>query len=82
MRYRKTKDNYEKYLNDLYYGQDLWGYGISDYTYLNAPRLLIKGKLGTALRKHDPIAFNVGFDEWRPQELWPNQSVQFIQNTT
>ena len=66
MRYRKTRDNYESYLNDIYYGTDLWEHGDGQYSYINAPKLLRQGKLGTALRKHDTIAFNVGFDEWRP----------------
>ncbi len=66
MPYRKTKNNYELYLNDLYYGTDIWEDGDSRYSYMRAPKLLRQGKLGTALRKHDPIAFNVGFSEWRP----------------
>lgn len=48
------------------HGTDLWEHGDGQYSYMRAPVLLRQGKLGTALRKHDPIAFNVGFDEWRP----------------
>jgi hypothetical protein len=59
---RKTKKKYEEYLNDLYYGQDISTE--EQYEYLKAKRLLMKGKLGTALRKDDPIAFEVGFEEW------------------
>lgn len=62
MKMKKTKDNYEEYLNDIYYHQDIWGDG--HYSYLNAPKLLKKGKLGTALRRHDPIAFDIGYREW------------------
>ena len=64
---KKTKKNYERYLNDLYYNQDIvemdevWQF----YAYLPAP-LLRKGKLGTCLRRHDPIQFECGFDEWKP----------------
>jgi len=60
---KKTKKVYEEYLNDLYYGQDI---SEGQYSYINAIRLLRVGKLGTALRKHDPIAFYVGYSEWRP----------------
>jgi hypothetical protein len=62
-RTRKSKKAYEEYLNDLYFGQD-----ISDneqYAYMPKAKLLLRrGKLGTALRKHDPIQFGVGFGEW------------------
>lgn len=59
---RKTKTKYENYLNDFYLGQDV--------TYLpqvnpsKGLSLLRQGKLGTWMRKHDPIQFEVGFDEW------------------
>ena len=67
---RKTRANYEEYLNDLYYGIDLWEDGDGQYSYMKAARLLRQGKLGTALRKHDPIAFDVGFDEWSGSEFY------------
>lgn len=60
---RKTMKKYEEYLNDLYYGQDISEEG--QYEYMKAKKLLRQGKLGTALRKHDPIAFHVGFQEWQ-----------------
>jgi DNA-directed RNA polymerase subunit RPC12/RpoP len=62
---KPTQKEYEAYLNDLYYGTDL--NEDERYVYLSdrAFRLLRKGKLGTALRKYDPIAFNVGFGEWK-----------------
>lgn len=50
------EDDYEEYLNEI--GEDL-----------DEDEFIIGGKkrnmpYGTALRKYDPIAFNVGFDEW------------------
>ncbi len=65
MKRKETKDDYERYLNDMYYHQDIWMNGVGRYSYMNAPRLLKQGKLGTALRRHDPIAFNVGYREWK-----------------
>lgn len=59
---KKTRKHIEEYLNGLFEGENLLR---SDrYCYLavhgkGAVRLLKKGKLGTALRKYDPIAFNV-----------------------
>lgn len=53
----KTKKQYEQWLNDLGYEP-------------GHPQMIIGGKMrhgkyGTMLRKYDPIAFNVGFSEWR-----------------
>ena len=50
------EDDYEEYLNEIGEG-------------LDEDEFIIGGKkrnmpYGTALRKYDPIAFNVGFDEW------------------
>jgi hypothetical protein len=61
--HKKSKIGYEKYLNDLYYGQDISGF--PEYQYLLKKQLLQKGKLGTVLRKDDPIAFEIGFSEWK-----------------
>jgi len=58
---RKTKSNYEKSLNDLYSADDAMYVG----QYMkSAKNLLSRGLYGTALRKYDTIAFNVGFSEW------------------
>lgn len=63
---RKNKKDYEEYLNDMFRGQDLYDDGRGKYSYMNSKKLLRAGKMGTALRKHDPVAFEVGFREWRP----------------
>ena len=62
---KKTKKNYEEYLNDLYSNCIILEECPGIYDYLPKP-LLERGKLGTCLRKHDPIQFEVGFDEWHP----------------
>jgi len=59
---RKTKKSYEEYLNNLYYGTDISEN--EEYIYLKSKNLLRRGLLGTALRRDDPIAFEVGFEEW------------------
>lgn len=54
--HKKPKSQYEKHLNDL---------GIpEDDKKENGGRINGWAKYGTWLRKHDPIAFNVGYDEW------------------
>jgi len=64
---RKTKKNYEAYLNDLYRGNEP---EIEQYRYLGKGFKLVKqGKLGTALRKHDPIAFECGFNDWQANQI-------------
>ena len=60
MGYKKTKQAYENYLNELspdYCSED-WIIGGKDRkkNYYN--------RYGTALRKFDPIAFEVGYNEW------------------
>ena len=63
----KTKKNYEAYLNDLYHGGGMSEAELEQYSYLGRGQNLVKqGKLGTALRRHDPIAFECGFNDWRP----------------
>lgn len=56
----KTRKDYENYLNGLlnYYDED-------HFLWLKAKSLLSQGKLGTATRRHDPIGFNVGFNEFK-----------------
>ena len=60
--YKRTKTNYEKYLNSLSpdYESDQWIIG-GKLRY----RLRKSQKWGTALRTYDPIAFQVGYNEWR-----------------
>lgn len=60
---RKTKKSYEEYLNDLYRGHDLTEE--QEFEYLKSRRLLMRGRLGSAVRRGDPIAFEVGFHEWQ-----------------
>lgn len=60
-----TRKAFEKYLNEVMTDQ-------------NADFWIIGGKIrmhakwtntyGTALRKYDPIAFNVGFNEWKNEQ--------------
>ena len=60
---RKTKKAYEEFLNELSpeQGSEKWIIGGTirmSYMWQN--------KYGTALRKYDPIAFQVGYREWNP----------------
>jgi len=59
---RKTKANYEEYLNEI--TAPFWQY---DYLGKKGCRLVKQGRLGTALRKYDPILFQVGFEEWQDE---------------
>lgn len=57
---KKTKKEYENYLNEI---------GLS----LDEDRFIIggkkrNGKYGAMLRKHDPIAFSVGYNDWRREQ--------------
>lgn len=67
---KKTKKAYEEYLNELASGTYSWDELMDRFGYLRprASCLLNKLKLGTALRKYDSIAFEVGFREWETQE--------------
>lgn len=58
---RKSKKAYEEYLNILSppWGSDEWIIGGVKRT-----RSMNNATWGTALRKHDPIAFEVGYKEW------------------
>lgn len=56
---KKTKKDYENYLNEIY------------TNYIDYPdQFTIGGKLrrsfnyGSMIRKHDPIGFQVGYNEW------------------
>jgi hypothetical protein len=57
-----TKKDYENHLNDNSpeQGSDKW---IIGGTIRMAA--MWKQEYGTALRKHDPIAFEVGYNEWK-----------------
>lgn len=56
---KKTRKAYEEYLNLFVpeYESDAWIIGGKN-------RNRMYPKYGSALRKHDPIAFNVGYGEW------------------
>ena len=54
---KKTKKNYEEYLNEI-------GDVLPEESFIMAGKFR-RGKYGSMLRKHDPIAFQVGFNEWR-----------------
>jgi len=59
---KKTKKAYENYLNELSpdQGSDNWIIG-------GKIRMLQMwtNKFGEAIRKFDPISFNVGYNEWK-----------------
>jgi len=53
----KTRQSYEEWLNDLGCpDDDMAPHGRISHIYIN--------RYGTWLRRHDPIAFNVGFNEY------------------
>jgi len=56
----KTRKDYEEYLNEIGidYESDEWIMGGKN-------RNALYPNYGTALRKYDPIAFNVGYSEFR-----------------
>jgi hypothetical protein len=72
---RKTKQDYEAYLNPQVIDSDRL---LNEYAYLYSRErqstkekatikcLLKKGRLGTTLRRYDPIAFECGFEDWQP----------------
>ena len=53
----KTKKEYEIYLNSI-------GASLSPEEFIIGGKFR-RGKYGTMLRKYDPIAFEVGFNEWK-----------------
>jgi len=67
---KKTRKDYELYLNELGCSYENCEYLTNKNRnggYLKPQSLktsLSEGKYGTVLRKYDPIAFNVGFNEW------------------
>ncbi len=52
----KTKTEYQQYLNEM-------GDTISDDDWIMGGKKR-KGRYGNALRRHDPIAFEVGYNDW------------------
>jgi hypothetical protein len=60
----KTKKDYEEYLNDNSpsQGSDEWIIGG-----VIRMALMWQNKYGTAIRRFDPIAFEVGFNEFKNQ---------------
>ena len=58
----KTKKQYEEYLNGMSIGQDsdLWIIGGTLRMYYRQ-----LNKWGTAVRKYDPMAFDVGYNSFR-----------------
>lgn len=75
---KKTKTAYEKYLNDLYENEMKTDAAINALIYLQSKKycmkmakqktkhMIINGHAGSVLRFRDPIAFNVGYNEWNP----------------
>lgn len=60
---RKTKQGYEEWLNEMSSTVDegAWVMGGVVRIYHKS-----RGQYGTALRKYDPIAFEVGYRYWKP----------------
>lgn len=69
--HKYSKRAFEQYLNELYneiYNEDE---AIKHYSYVTKKRsenLIRKAhresKLGSLIRRHDPVRFNVGYREW------------------
>ena len=59
---KKTKKNYEEYLNQNSPSQGSDEWIIGGKIRMNE---MWSNKYGTAIRKHDPIAFEVGYNEWK-----------------
>lgn len=55
---RKTKKVYEEFLNSIAVTYEQCWIGGKNIFYDE------RKKYGTYLRKHDPIAFNLGYNEW------------------
>lgn len=54
---KKTKKEYENYLNEI-------GLSLDEDYFIIGGKKRKSGKYGTMLRKHDPIAFEVGYNDW------------------
>lgn len=55
----KTKKDYERYLNELPASYEMCWIGGKNIFYNQ------RCKYGSYMRKHDPIAFECGFNDWR-----------------
>lgn len=64
-----NKKQYERYLNDLYSEQFSIDDIISQLGYLSSDKIIYKNyinhTLGRLLRYKDPIAFNVGYNDYK-----------------
>ena len=61
---KKTRANYESHLNEIHpFYEPFMEYLCTKSR--KARATLDHAGYGTMLRKHDPIAFNVGFNEWK-----------------
>ena len=54
---KTTKKNYTEYLNEL-------GYNLSEDSFIIGGKLR-RMEYGDSLRKYDPIAFQIGYNEWK-----------------
>ena len=65
---KKTKKNYENYLNEVLEPTSLiYLSNKSRGKYISLRYILCSKNLGRILRYYDPIAFNVGYNEWVKQ---------------
>lgn len=63
----QTKKDYENYLSEIYPSYEPF----MDYLCIGSKQTknaLNRGSYGFILRKKDPIAFEVGFSEWKQKE--------------
>ena len=60
---KKTKSEYEKYLNQLFDEQLTDEEKIEKFAYILSSHKHHK-KLGSLMRRFDPIQFEVGYSEW------------------
>lgn len=75
---KKSKKTYEKYLNDYYKNEMNIDDAIDALVYLTSKKwcmevakakimwIILGGRAGSVLRVRDPIAFNIGYNEWNP----------------
>lgn len=75
---KKSKNTYEKYLNDLYGYEMNIDDAVNALVYLVSKKwcmkiakrkiwqIIINGRAGSVLRLRDPIAFSIGYSEWNP----------------
>ncbi len=62
---RRTKGSYEEYLNEV--GDEMDSAQLQER--FNLGRHVIRNhNLGSFLRRHDPIQFEVGYNEWRERK--------------